>query len=83
MTESATTTPALQPVENSTSIAAIGYEPDALALFIQFKGGAVYQYAGVSQEIFDQLRSAESLGKFYMSHVRGKFEGQALIAPKA
>lgn len=70
-------TPALVPIDGSTSIAAIGYEPSTMVLAIQFKGGGVYHYAGVSLEIVDQLRAAESVGKFYMQQIRGKYDGLA------
>lgn len=74
-------TPTLQPVEGSTSIAAAGYDPATLTLAIQFKGGGVYHYAGVPQEIVDQLRAAESVGKFYMQQIRGKYDGLAQPTP--
>lgn len=70
-------TPPLVPVEGSTSIAATGYEPATLTLAIQFKGGGVYLYAGVPQQIVDRLRAAESVGKFYMQQIRGKYDGLA------
>lgn len=79
---SAAATPALQPVEGSSSIAATGYDPSTLTLAIQFKNGGVYHYAGVQQEVVDQLRAAESVGKFYMQQIRGKYDGLAQPTPQ-
>lgn len=73
--------PALQPIEGSSSIEATGYDPATLTLAIQFKGGGVYHYAGVPQGVVDQLRAAESVGKFYMQQIRGKYDGLAQPAP--
>lgn len=70
-------TPTLLPVEGSTSIAAAGYDPATLTLAIQFKNGGLYHYTGVPQEVVDQLRAAESAGKFYMQQIRGKYDGLA------
>lgn len=63
----------------SSNIAAIGYSHTTKQLEVQFKGsGAVYSYAGVPQEAFDALMSAESIGSHFGKHIRGKFEGKKL-----
>ena len=60
---------------DSSQIAAIGFDADTQTLAVQFiakpKPGTteipaapIYHYSGVSQETFDALDSAESLGQF-------------------
>ncbi len=41
---------------------------------IQFTNDAIYRYKDVPKEVFDELLKAESVGKFFYSKVKGKFE---------
>ncbi len=41
---------------------------------IQFTNGATYRYKDVPEEVFDELLKAESVGKFFFSKIKGKFE---------
>jgi len=43
-------------------------------LVVQFKGGGVYQYHGVPQEIVDRLKVASSPGRALNEEVKGKFQ---------
>jgi hypothetical protein len=64
---------AMQAVKSS-QIASIGYSPENKTLAIKFNNGQkVYHYAGVSQEDFDKFSAAESVGKHFGAHIRGKF----------
>ena len=58
---------------NSTNISEAFYQPDTQILEISFHSGHIYRYAGITREIFDQLISAPSTGKFYNKHIRGQF----------
>ncbi len=61
------------PVESS-NIVSIGYDEASLVLEIEFKGGRVYQYQSVPEDVFRELMSAGSIGKTFHSSVRGKFD---------
>ena len=65
------------PVESS-SIRAVGYEPDTETLEIEFASGAVYNYAGVTQFAYDKLMAAESKGVHFATFVRPCFEATRL-----
>ncbi len=58
---------------NSSSIAAIGHDPQTSTLHIQFKNGGAYSYAGVPADLHAQLISAPSIGSHFHQNVRGKF----------
>lgn len=62
-----------QPVKSS-QIRSVGYNPELKVLDVEFGNGYVYQYSGVSQELFDQLMAAESIGKFFLQNIRPIFE---------
>jgi hypothetical protein len=55
----------------SSVIGAIGY---SRVLQIQFESGRVYQYYDVPQDVYDGMLSAESKGRYFNQHIRGKFK---------
>jgi hypothetical protein len=67
----------LEPVVSS-NLEAIGYDPQRQILAVQFKSGTLYHYGSVSLELVTDLYAAESKGRFYTSHIKGKFPGQLM-----
>lgn len=65
----------------SAGIKAHGYDPASRTLAIEF-GSGVYHYAGVPAEVYDELKSAESVGGFYSRAIRGKFLGALQPKPE-
>jgi len=57
----------------SSVLAAIGYDPAARAFEAEFHSGEVYRYGGVPENLFHQLRKAESVGTFYNQKIRNHF----------
>ena len=60
----------MQPILRSSNLHAAGYDETTQTLYIQFKGGLAYQYAGVSAETVEEFRQAESMGKYFHAHIR-------------
>ena len=58
---------------SSSNIESIGHDPDTDTLEIEFKGGGVHQYDGVSAKDHHALVNAASIGKHFHAHVRSKF----------
>lgn len=57
----------------SSQIAAIGHDGvDTLQIDFPRKSGGVssYQYSGVSPELFDKFKGAESIGSFFYRHIK-------------
>lgn len=63
----------LKPVKSS-NIAALGYDPEAKALTVQFKSGALHRYADVPPETHAEMLDAESIGKYFHANVRSAFK---------
>lgn len=55
----------------STNIISIGHNPETNTLEIEFKGGGVYSYEGVSAEKASALLAADSIGSHFHQHIRG------------
>jgi hypothetical protein len=60
----------------SSNIARFSYHNDTLTVI--FKNGGKYAYFGVPEAIFEEMKGAESKGKFLNSEVKGKFDVQKL-----
>jgi hypothetical protein len=58
---------------SSSNIVSIGYDPDSSTLEIEFKGGSVYQYAGVPQAEFDGLMGASSHGIYFNANIKDRY----------
>lgn len=57
----------------SSNVEATAYDQASQTLAVRFKGGKIYHYANVPQEIHTGLGKAESIGKYIGAHVVGKF----------
>jgi len=66
----------MQPLANpSSTVSACGYDATERTLGIRFHSSQrVYLFAGVPAEIADGFRAAESPGKYFAAHIKGKFQ---------
>lgn len=55
--------PNMQPV-SSSNVAAIGYDSENQAVYVQFLNGSTYAYKGVPEHEFENLRTAPSVGSY-------------------
>lgn len=55
---------------NSTSLAAVGYDPEQKILEIEFHDQRIYHYFGVSEELYTGLMAAESHGKYFDLYIK-------------
>lgn len=62
--------PAMTKVESS-HIEAVGHSGNKL--YVRFKSGGVFSYAGVNADLHKELLKAESVGSFLAAHIKGKF----------
>jgi hypothetical protein len=58
-----------QPVKSS-DIASIGYEARTSTLEVEFLMGAIYQYYGVPQSVYEGLMQAKSHGSYLAHYVK-------------
>ena len=63
----------------SSNIVSIGYDDRADTAFVTFKNGSLYKYSDVSEEEYQNLRDAESVGKYLQStFIKKGFEYEKL-----
>jgi len=68
------------PVESS-SIDSVGYEKNVLE--VRFRNGGLYQYFDVPEQVLVMLMQADSKGRFFNQHIRGRYQSTRLKAPQA
>ena len=57
----------------SSSIAAFAYEAEDMTLFVRFKTGRTYRYAGVPSSVFSAFSRADSKGSFFNAQIQGRY----------
>ena len=65
----------------SSALSAIGYNPAKRILALKFKGGAVHHLADVSEVDHAHLMAAESIGRHFAQHLKGKYQSEKMTGP--
>lgn len=63
-------------ISDSTLVDKVYYDPDTSTLDAVFKKGARYRYRGVGPKVFAKFVLAKSMGKFFNSKIRTKYQYQ-------
>lgn len=71
--------PPLVPV-TSSNIGALGFDPAAKKLYVQFKAGALWVYHDVEETAHQALVEAESIGSHFGRFIRSKYRAEMLPA---
>lgn len=66
--------PQRQSFPGSTAISAAAYDPETRELVISFKGGASqYTYPNVPADVYDQLCTADSPGRYWRESIKDQY----------
>ena len=55
---------------SSSNIDEIGYDVTTSTLYIKFKNNRLYSYDNVPESVYDNLKSASSVGSFFHQNIR-------------
>jgi hypothetical protein len=61
-----------QPVQSS-DLNSVGYDNEGHILEIAYNSGGIYQYQNVPEEVYSQLLSAPSKGKYFHAFIKNKY----------
>jgi hypothetical protein len=61
-------------IVDSSLIKSIGYDEEIQVLQVEFKEGHIRDYKKVPPEFYKEFLTAASKGKFYLNHIRKKFD---------
>ncbi len=57
----------------SSNITSIGYDSGSQTLEVEFHSGTIYQYYGVSENMYDELMKAGSKGRFLNTYIKNAY----------
>lgn len=57
----------------SSNVRTIEYEPETSKMTVEFRSGGRYEYAGVPEVAHDTFAGAQSHGKHFHAHIRGRY----------
>ncbi len=57
----------------SSNVAEIGYDPATMTLEVAFTNNSVYQYFDVPQAVYQELITAESVGKYLNQQIKNSY----------
>ena len=57
---------------SSSLLERVGHDSDEDVLEVELESGAIYQYRNIPEETYEELLSADSLGRYFNSHIRGR-----------
>ena len=60
---------------DSSAMKGVMYDAASETLSIQFPTGDIYDYSGVSAEVFEGLMASRSKGRYYVEEIKDAFEG--------
>lgn len=66
---------------SSSVLHSVGYDPLTWVMELAFHSGGVYQYYGISTEVFDTFISSPSLGSYFCAHIKGAFDWEKQNSP--
>lgn len=58
---------------SSSNIASVGYDESSQTLEVEFNSGAIYEYYGVPECIFQELVGASSVGGYFAQRVKNTY----------
>ena len=64
---------------SSSNIDAVAYDGEKEILYIRFHKTGTYRYFAVPLQIFLDLRSAESAGKYFAEYVKSEYKWERYI----
>ena len=57
----------------SSNVASVGYDPGTMTLEVEFKNGSVYQYFDVPEAVYQELKSAASVGTYLNQSIKNSY----------
>lgn len=67
----------------SSNIKEIGYDAEMVQLFVRFSNGSVFRYDQVPISEYQNLVSAESVGRYFMHMIKGAYSSVKVDADSA
>lgn len=57
----------------SSSLLSVGYDANLNIMELEFRGGSVYRYFNVPEQVHEELLKADSKGSYFHERIRGHY----------
>jgi KTSC domain len=71
-----------QPLD-SKMFAAVAFVPTTETLYLRFRSGDIYRYFDFPEAQYQEFLKAESRGRYFLTHIRGRFRYQRIAQSNA
>ena len=58
---------------DSSMIQAYAWDPESQELEVVFVKGGTYSYSGVPEHVFEAMKQAPSVGRFFLAEIKGQY----------
>ena len=58
---------------SESRIRSYGYHPPSRTLELEFLNGKIYQYYGISENLYNSLKEADSMSEFFHLHIKNVY----------
>lgn len=62
---------------------AVAYLSETATLYLRFRSGEIYAYFDFLEAQYQEFLGSESRGRYFLSHIRGRFHYQRLAQSQA
>lgn len=59
---------------DSSMLNSVGYDEKKKILKVEFNHGGIYEYYDVEKETFNDLMSADSLGRYFINNIKDDYD---------
>lgn len=63
---------------SSSNLASVGYDASTQTLEIEFNHGGVYQYYNVTEDVYNDLINAGSVGSYFSHNIKNVYPTQKI-----
>lgn len=68
-------------ISDSSNIASVGYNAFDKVMEVEFQGGRVYTYDGITLDLYEDFMEAPSKGTYFANYIRPSFTGTQVENP--
>jgi len=63
---------------SSSLLSSFGYDADEKTLQVTFNKGGTYVYSDVPEDVYEGMKEADSVGKYFLAHIKDRYDFEKL-----
>lgn len=62
----------------SSLLSSFGYDEEEHKLQVTFNKGGTYVYSDVPEDVYESMKEADSVGKYFLAHIKDRYDFEKL-----